>query len=135
MVAGLIWNWWFPINKNLWTSSYVLFTAGMASVTIATCVWLIDVKRITGWAKPFVVVGMNPIFAFVGSGMMARLMGSIIKVERDGQRVSLQRAIYESAFATWLSPMNASLLFAVCFVLLWFAVLAALHKKRVFLKV
>ena len=135
MVAGLIWNWWFPINKNLWTSSYVLFTAGMASVTIATCVWLIDVKRITGWAKPFVVFGMNPILAFVGSGMMARLMGSIIKVERDGQSVSLQRAIYESAFASWLSPMNASLLFALCFVLLWFAVLGLLYEKKVFLKV
>jgi predicted acyltransferase len=135
MVTGLIWNWWFPINKNLWTSSYVLFTAGMASVTIATCIWLIDAKRISGWTKPFVVFGMNPILAFVGSGMMARLMGSIIKVERDGQRVSLQRAIYESTFASWLSPMNASLLFAVCFVVFWFLILGALYKKRVFLKV
>lgn len=135
MVAGLIWSWWFPINKNLWTSSYVLFTAGMACVTIATCIWLIDVQRVNGWTKPFVVFGMNPILAFVGSGMMARLMGSIIEVERDGQSVSLQRAIYESTFASWLSPMNASLLYAVCFVLLWFAVLGVLYKKRVFLKV
>jgi predicted acyltransferase len=135
MVAGLIWNWGFPINKNLWTSSYVLFTAGMACVTIATCIWLIDVQRIKGWTKPFVVFGMNPILAFVGSGMMARLMGSIIKVEHDGRSVSLQRAIYESSFASWLSPMNASLLYAVCFVLLWFAVLGVLYRKKVFLKV
>lgn len=135
MVAGLIWNWWFPINKNLWTSSYVLFTAGMACVTIATCIWLIDVQRITGWTKPFVVFGMNPILAFVGSGMMARLMGSIIKVERDGEAVSLQRAIYDSAFASWLAPMNASLLYAVCFVAFWLLILWALYKKGVFLKV
>ena len=135
MVAGLIWNWWFPINKNLWTSSYVLFTAGMACVTIATCIWLIDVQRIAGWTKPFVIFGMNPILAFVGSGMMARLMGSIIKVERDGQSVSLQRAIYEPAFASWLAPMNASLLYAVCFVVFWLVILGALYKKRVFLKV
>ena len=135
MVAGLMWNWFFPINKNLWTSSYVLFTAGMAAVTIATCVWLIDVRRVTWWTKPFVIFGMNPILAFVGTGMMARLMASIIKVERDGQRVSLQKAIYDSAFASWLAPMNASLLYAVSFVLLWFLILAALYKKRVFLKV
>jgi predicted acyltransferase len=135
MVAGLIWNWWFPINKNLWTSSYVLFTAGMACVAIATCIWLIDVRRIRGWTKPFVVFGMNPILAFVGSGMMARLMASIIKVERDGQSVSLQRAIFDSSFASWLAPMNASLLYALCFVSFWFAILWVLYRKGVFLKV
>ena len=135
MVVGLMWNWAFPINKNLWTSSYVLFTAGMAGVAIATCIWLIDVQRITGWTKPFVIFGMNPILAFVGSGMMARLMASIIKVQRDGETVSLQRAIYEPAFASWLAPMNASLLYAVSFVLFWFVILWALHRKGVFLKV
>ena len=135
MVAGLIWNWWFPINKSLWTSSYVLFTAGMAAVAIATCLWLIDVKRVAWWTKPFVVFGVNPILAFVGSGMMARLMASIIKVERDGQSVSLQRAIYEPAFASWLAPMNASLLYALCFVAFWFVILGILYRKGVFLKV
>ena len=135
MVAGLMWNWSFPINKNLWTSSYVLFTAWMASVTIATCIWLIDVQRVTWWTKPFVIFGMNPILAFVGTGMMARLMASIIKVERDGQTVSLQKAIYDSAFASWLAPRNASLAYALCFVLFWFLILAALHKRKVFLKV
>jgi predicted acyltransferase len=135
MVAGLMWNWFFPINKNLWTSSYVLFTAGMACVTIATCIWLIDVRRVTWWTKPFVIFGMNPILAFVGTGMMARLMASIIKVERDGQTVSLQKAIYDSAFASWLAPRNASLAYALCFVLFWFLILAVLYRKRVFLKV
>lgn len=135
MVVGLIWNWVFPINKNLWTSSYVLFTAGMACVASATCIWLIDVRRFSGWTRPFVIFGMNPILAFVGSGMMARLMASIIKVPRNGEMVSLQRAIYELAFASWLSPMNASLLYAVCFVVFWFAILALLHRKGVFLKV
>lgn len=135
MMVGLMWGWLFPINKNLWTSSYVVFTAGMASVVLATCIWLIDAKGFRSWTKPLVIYGMNPILAFVGSGMMARLMGSIIKVERDGQTVSLQKAIYDSAFASWLAPMNASLLYAVCFVLFWLAILAALYRKRIFLKV
>jgi predicted acyltransferase len=135
MVVGLMWGWFFPINKNIWTSSYVVFTAGMAAVVLATCVWLIDAKRVAWWTKPFVIYGMNPILAFVGSGMMARLMGSIIKVEQNGQRVSLQKAIYDSAFASWLAPMNASLLYAVCFVVFWFGILALLYRKRIFLKV
>jgi predicted acyltransferase len=107
----------------------------MACVAIATCIWLIDVRRLAGWTKPFVVFGMNPILAFVGSGMMARLMASIIKVERDGQSVSLQRAIYDSSFASWLAPMNASLLYALCFVSFWFLILWVLYRKGVFLKV
>jgi predicted acyltransferase len=77
MMLGLMWHWSFPINKSLWTSSYVLFTAGMAAVTLATCMWIIDEHRVTGWTKPFVVYGMNPIVAFVGSGIMARLIYSV----------------------------------------------------------
>src|SRR5688572_32633933 len=107
----------------------------MACLMIATCICLIDVQRIAGWTKPFVIFGMNPILAFVGSGMMASLMGSIIKVERDGQSVSLQRAIYEPVFASWLAPMNASLLYALCFVAFWFVILGILYRKGVFLKV
>ena len=56
-----MWHWSFPINKSLWTSSYVLFTAGMAAVALATCMWIIDEHRVTGWTKPFVIYGMNPI--------------------------------------------------------------------------
>src|SRR6185312_8174779 len=70
MMTGLMWNWSFPINKSLWTSSYVVFTAGMACVSIAAISWIIDVKRVTWWTRPVVIYGINPIIAFVGSGMM-----------------------------------------------------------------
>ena len=135
MVAGLVWAWGFPINKNLWTSSYVVFTAGMAAVALATCLWLIEVRGVTWWARPFVVFGVNPILAFVGSGLMARLIYSVISVERDGTRVPLQRVIYEAAFASWLAPRDASLIFALSFVLFWFAVLTVLYRRGIFLKV
>jgi predicted acyltransferase len=135
MVAGLMWNWAFPINKGIWTSSYVVFTAGMASVALATIIWLVDVKNHDWWTKPFVVFGMNPILAFVGSGVMARIIYSLIKVEYGGKTVPLQAAIYQSAFASWLEPRNASLAFAVCFVLFWYAIAYALYRKRIFLKV
>lgn len=135
MVAGLMWGWSFPINKNLWTSSYVLFTGGMAAVTLATCTWLVDVLGLTWWTRPFTWFGTNPMIAFVGSGMMARLLYSVITVTVGGERVPIQRVLYERAYASWLAPRNASLLFAVTFVLLWAGILGVLHRRRIFFKV
>ena len=135
MVAGLMWNWSFPINKNIWTSSYVLFTAGMACAAIAVCMWLIDVHNVKAWTKPFVIYGVNPIVAFVGSGIMARLIYSMIKVQYDGQPIAVQAAIYRSMFASWLEPRNASLACAICFVLLWLGILTVLYRKRIILKI
>ena len=134
MMAGLMWNWSFPINKSLWTSSYVLFTAGMAAVALATCMWIIDEHRVTGWTKPFVIYGMNPIVAFVGSGITARLIYSIFKVESNGRPIALQAWIYQTFYASWLAPRNASLLFAITFVLVWLAILWVLYRRRIFIK-
>ncbi|HYC52957.1 MAG TPA: heparan-alpha-glucosaminide N-acetyltransferase domain-containing protein [Gemmatimonadaceae bacterium] len=135
MMVGQMWHWSFPINKGLWTGSYVIFTAGMACVSLATIIWLVDMQGWRWWTKPFVIYGMNPMVAFVGSAVMARLIYSILKVNLDGQSVSLQNAIYRTAFASWLSPMNASLAFALAFVTFWFLVLAVLHGKRIYLRV
>ena len=135
MVAGLMWNWSFPINKSLWTSSYVLFTAGMAAVSIATISWIIDIRGVTWWTRPFVIYGVNPIIAFVGSGIMARLIYSVWKVDFRGVPTSIQQVIYETGFHSWLSPRNASLGFALCFVLFWFLILWALARKNIILKV
>ena len=135
MVAGLVWHWGFPINKPLWTSSYVLFTGGMAAVALATCLWLVEVRRITWWTGPWVVFGMNPILAFVGSGLLARLIYSVIRVEQDGRAVPLQAVIYESLYASWLPARDASLAFALSYVLLWYVILLALHRRGIYLKV
>ncbi|HEU5218117.1 MAG TPA: heparan-alpha-glucosaminide N-acetyltransferase domain-containing protein, partial [Gemmatimonadales bacterium] len=87
-VAGLMWNWVFPINKNLWTSSYVLFTAGIACLTLATCAWLIDVRGRDRWARPLITYGKNPLMAFIGSGVMARLLG-MIHLPMGGESLAL----------------------------------------------
>lgn len=135
LVVGLMWGWAFPINKNLWTSSYVVFSAGMAAVALATCLWLIDVRGSRWWTTPFVVFGVNPILAFVGSGLMARLIYSVITVEVDGRRRSLQAAIYQAAYAPYFPPRVASLLFALTFVAFWLVILRELYRRRIFLKV
>ena len=134
MVLGMIWNWGFPINKGIWTSSYVLFTAGMACVSIATIMWLVDVHGYKRWTSFFVIYGTNPLVAFVGSGILARLIYSVISVDYAGRRMSLQAAIYQSMFASWLSPLNASLAFALCFVGLWFGILYVLYRRQIFVK-
>jgi len=135
MVVGLVWNWGFPINKSLWTSSYVVFTAGMGAVALATCMWLIEVRGSRWWTHPWIAFGVNPILAFVGSGLLARLIYSVIRVEMDGRRVPLQGAIFETVYAPWLAPRDASLAFALSFVLLWYLVLRVLHRRGIFLKV
>ena len=135
MMVGLMWNWSFPINKSLWTSSYVVFCAGMACVALATIMWIVDVQNVRKWTKPFVIYGMNPMVAFVGSGVMARCIYSIFKVNYGGKEIALQAAIYQSMFASWLEPVNASLAFAVTFVLFWFGILYVLYQKKIFFKV
>jgi predicted acyltransferase len=135
MMLGLMWNWAFPINKSLWTSSYVLFTAGMACVILATCMWIIDYLNIKGWTKPWVVFGVNPIVAFVGSGVMARLIYTLWKVDFGGKPVAIEQVIYRTAFRSWLPDRLASLAFAVAFVLLWYLILLVLYKKKIILKV
>ena len=135
MVVGLMWNWSFPINKNLWTSSYVVFTAGMACVSLATITWLVDYLGVKWWTKPFVVYGVNPIVAFVGSGVLARLIYTLWHVSYQGKSVALQDAIYQIVFLPWLPPRVASLAFAISFVLLWYGILLVLYRRNIILKV
>ena len=135
MMVGLMWNWSFPINKNLWTSSYVIFTAGMACVALATVMWIVDYCNVKWWTKPFVVFGVNPIVAFVGSGVVARLIYTLWHVNYHGKSVAVQDAIYQSVFLPWLPPRVASLAFAISFVLLWYGILTVLYRRNIFLKV
>lgn len=130
VVAGLVWDGVFPINKNLWTSSYVLFTAGLAMHTLAVCYWLVDVRGLRRWAQPFAWFGMNAIFAFFFSGVMARLL-NLVKV--DGR--PLKQVIFEGAFDSWLPAHDASLAFALCFVALWTGIVWAMHRRGWYWKV
>ena len=135
IMLGLMWHWSFPINKGIWTSSYVLFTGGVAAVSLATIMWLVDHLNQRGWTKFFVVYGLNPMVAFVGSGIMARMIYSILKVDYQGQSVSLQAFIYRTGFASWLEPRNASLAFALAFVAFWYVVLLMLYRRNILLRV
>jgi predicted acyltransferase len=130
VVLGLLWNEVFPINKKLWTSSFVVFTAGMGAVGLALCYWLVDVKGYRRWTLPFLVLGMNAITAY----FLAELMAIQLEITPVGG-ISLKEWIYQNAFATWLSPVNASLAYAIAFVFFWMVVMWGFYRKRIFIKV
>ena len=135
VVAGLAWGASFPINKNLWTSSYALFTGGMAAYLFGLLYWIADVRGHRSWCRPFVIYGRNAILVFVASGLLAKTLALIKVTGADGTSVSLQAVLYRTLLASWLPPYTASLAWAVANVLFWYAVLRELDRREVYLKV
>ncbi|MEN8194029.1 MAG: DUF5009 domain-containing protein [Bacteroidota bacterium] len=135
MAIGYIWDFWFPINKSLWTSSYVIYTGGLAIVFLAFCYWLIDVQDKKWWIKPFHIYGMNAITVYFLSGIFGRLL-YMIKFEKSlGESVSLKTYIYQEIFSPFFNPINASLMYAISFILLWLFLMWLLYRKNIFIKV
>jgi predicted acyltransferase len=134
IIIGWCWNPFFPINKSLWTTSYVFFTGGLALQFLALCYFVVDIKQYQRWSTPFVVFGRNAITLFVGTGVMARLMG-LIKLPWGERTISLQGWIFNKLFLSWAAPINASLAYAICFILLWLGLMWILYARKIFIKV
>ena len=135
LAIGWSWSLVFPLNKSLWTSSYVLYTSGLALLTLAFCYYVIDIKGYKRWAKPFVIFGVNALALFVFSGIMARLMGMIRFTGQDGKEISLQQWIFNNIYLSIFSPINASLAYAIGFILFWLFLMWLLYRRRIFIKV
>ncbi len=130
-LAGWVWGLVFPINKNIWTSSYVLFTAGTAVLGFGLLYWLIDVRRLRRvWHEWMVVYGRNAIAVFVASGMTTKAMGRV----RVGD-TSLYGWIYEHGFRSWAGDYPGSLLFALTYVCFWLGLMWLLHRREIYIKV
>ena len=135
IALGWVWGLQFPINKSLWTSSFVLFTGGLATVVLSMSYWIIDVNNYNRFTKPFVVYGVNAITVFFLSGLIPRIL-NMIKVSRpDGSETGAQNWLYESFFTPYFSPVNASLAWAVTFVLFWLVILWVMYNKKIIIKV
>ena len=134
-IAGLVFDRWFPINKNLWTSSYVLFTAGVALLLLAAIYYLVDMKHREAWARPFSVFGTNAIVAFFASTLLAKIAILTKLRAAGGEPVSLQAWLYGHLFASWLPDYVASLAWALAYVALWWGLMTVLYRRRIFLKV
>jgi predicted acyltransferase len=132
--AGLLWDQVFPINKNLWTSSYAVFTAGAAAIVLGGLLWIIDARGWRAWTPPFVILGTNAITLFVVSGLLVKTL-ALIRVGRvDGGSVALSRYVYAAWYAPLAAPKTASLLYALTHLLVLFGLLAWLYRRRIFLK-
>lgn len=135
LAVGWIWNFFFPFNKSLWTSSYVVYTSGLALCFLGFCYWLVDIKKYRKWAKPFIIFGVNALALFVGSGLMAKIMGLIKFSGADGKEISLHTWIFKTFFLSIASQINASLMFAICFILFWLFLMWLLYRKKIYIRI
>ena len=135
VVMGYVWNWFFPINKNLWTSSYAVFTAGQAFCALGLFYWFSDVQGKKSWTFPLVVYGRNAITVFVMSGVLGRLLVLIHLPGGAGRPQALKTWIFQNLFLSWLPPVYASLAYALAWVGGWYLVLLWMYKRNLFLKV
>lgn len=136
LAGGLLWNTVFPINKQLWTSSYVLYTSGLALLMFGVLYWWIDIKGHRGGTLPFVVYGTNALIVFAVSGLLARTLNAIHVTDASGKAVNIKAwlwgTVFEPAFA---SPYNASLAHAIAYVLLLLGFAWLLYSRKIFIKV
>jgi len=135
VILGLIWDLVFPINKPLWSSSYVIYTGGLAMLFLALLLWLIDVKGIKKWSLPFIHFGMNPLFIYVFAGLFARTMGSIKITNPTGEIVTLHGYLFNNVFVPIAGNMNGSLFFAISHIIFFWLITYVLYKRKIFIKI
>ena len=134
IIFGWGWGFVFPINKQLWTSSYVLYTSGIATVVLAGLIWLVDVKGLKTWTKPFVIFGANAIFLYAASGIGAKILLQI-SFELDGKMISGYGYLYQTVFQPFAGDLNGSFLFALFHVFMFWLILAWMYRKKIFIKI
>lgn len=138
VITGLLWNIIFPINKSLWTSSYVLYTAGIATICLTILYYIIDIANYKKWTKLFLIWGVNPMIVFFFSGIIPRVM-SYIKVQSPEiatEQINLQTLIYKYGIATCFeNPLNSSVAYAILYAIFWSCILWVFYKKKMIFKV
>ena len=134
IALALMWDLVFPINKPLWTSSFVIYTSGFASILFGAFFWLIDIKGYTGWGKPFLIFGMNAIFIYALSQFMAIAFRIKVALPGTGESVSLTNWIYTTCFLPLAGKFNGSLLYALTFTFMLWVVSWILYRKKIFIK-
>ena len=135
LLAGWTFDTWFPMNKSIWTSSYVIYTSGMALIFLGICYYTIEVLNWRKWTKPFVLYGMNSITVFMLSGFVGRLMAIIKFTNDDGTKTSLATLLYNALFTSWLPPMTASLTWAFTWITGFLVLMWIMDKKKIYIKI
>ena len=134
VLIGLIWSAVFPINKALWTSSFVLLTSGLGLQGLAASYWLVDLKGSRCWSRPFAIFGTNAIAAYVLAAILARLIGTVEWTGAEGSNVTLKGWIVTTIERLRIAPSAASLVYALVFVAVCYAPIYLMHRNRIYLK-
>jgi len=135
LTAGLVWNRWFPINKNLWTSSFVLLTGGFALIFLGLLHWAIDIKAWHGWRMPLVVFGMNAIVGFVADSVVYGPGYTFTAKGPNGTSLNWHEAAQAWLISFGLGAANASLVYSIAAVLFCWMLLWLLWRKKIFIKI
>lgn len=130
LILGILVNYSFPINKNLWSSSYVLVTSGLANIALGTIYYLMDVKDHMKWGKAGVIFGTNAITAYI---IHYLLMIPLTQIKFGG--FNIQQHFMQNSLELGIAPETASLCWAISYVILCFIPIVELYKKKIFLKV
>jgi len=133
-LSGLLLHPFFSINKQLWTSTYVLFTAGAALFLLGICYGVMEGIGFKKWAAPFLILGTNAITVYVGSSLTAKLI-ALIEVSVNGKALSLKMCIYNCLLVPWAGPFNGSLVYPLFLIILWVAIMIPLYRKEIFIRV
>ncbi len=133
--AGLLLGRALPINKNLWTGSYVIFTSGAALFVLGLCLWIADVLRWKGPLGFFFTFGTNPLLVFALSGLLAKTLGLVKWTDPAGKVVTLHAWLYRGGFSFISDPMLRSHAFALVTIVFWWAVLRIFEKRGWFWKI
>lgn len=134
LAAGLVINTWLPINKKLWTDSFALFMGGLDCVLFAGFLWVVDGLGQRRAVRPLVILGRNAIVIYLASEFLDEAL-SWVHWTAAGERVALRGWLYDHLFASLAPPYNASLLYAIAYVLVLYGLAWALHRRGWFVRV
>jgi predicted acyltransferase len=136
IVGGIIWNFEFPINKKLWTSSYVLLAGGLSMSIFAVCYYVVDILGMQKWGKPFIVFGTNAILAYLVSELLVTILNIYIQVQGPEKVMGGYEAGYTYLFTSWMGRTEiSSLLYALFYTSICWLIVYIFYRKNIFLKV
>jgi len=138
IIVGIVWNASFPINKSLWSSSYVLFTSGLAILCLSVLYYVVEIANYKKWTELFIIWGINPMIVFFFSGIIPRVL-SIIEIQNPEiatEQINLKNYFYNFFITpSFVNPMNASLAYALLYAVFWSLLLWILYKNKLVFKV
>ena len=133
LLAGFLWDYAFPINKSLWSASYVLVTCGLASLLLALLLWAIDIRGHASWFLPFESFGVNPMFIFVLSGVLAIIMANI-RFGVGDDTYSVWGFFYARIMKPVFGETGGSLACALTYDALLWCIAYPLYRKKIYIK-